>query len=329
METEKKTRGDTMFCVGSSAGIDMMAPEDAYVSYLNSPYTGHSLRTAIDIYPNHQDWFGPVYSPVAGTISRVQKIRMGRPKEFPTEKQDYAIGISPDGRRDYLVRVLHCNPAVSVGEDVVAGEQIGSCIRSRFFNYWTGPHYHVEILSGEVFLRSTKSLPLTLPESEVVQVKDTTEQEHICTVILNRPGRLECTSSTMPIARYGPFLGHMITTSSGRLGVVDAGIPHYERGGAVLHDTLGVSEEVFLWNSRIGRTIGSASSLSLFRTNHDLRVLVNDEPALGLSLFLYPEELITRSELRVVIIPKTYGGLPQDLGPGETIMLRVEESISS
>jgi hypothetical protein len=121
----------------------------------------------------------------------------------------------------------------------------------------------------------------------------------------------------------------MITTSSGRIGVVDAGIPHYERGGAVLHDALGVSEEVFLWNSRIGRTIGGASSLSLFRTNHDFRVHVNDEPALGLSLFLYPEELITRSELRVVIIPKTYGGLPEDLGPGETIMLRVEEGISS
>ena len=78
-----------MYVIGEAKGIKIHSPEDAYFSYFNSPYTGHAHAAAIDIYPYHQEWGGPVASPVSGKIVRLQKFRMGRKKEFPTEDFDY------------------------------------------------------------------------------------------------------------------------------------------------------------------------------------------------------------------------------------------------
>ncbi len=313
-----------MFCVGSSAGIEILAPRDSYLSYLNSPYVGHSLGAAVDVYPGHQKWSGTVFSPVTGMVKRIQRIRMGRPRPFPTDELDYAVGIEPEGRNDYLVRVLHCRPKVSVGETIAAGESIGSCIRSRYFNYWTGPHYHVEILSEEVFSRSTKSLLLELPVEQVRVVRPSEEREHICTVILSEPGRLVCVSDTLPVSRSGPFLGHMVRTSSGRAGLVDGGIPHYTRGGVVIDECL-EDEVVTLWHSQIGAIIDECSSPSVFATNRELKVFVNDERALGLSLFLYPASSFSPSGLPIVIIPREFGAYSERINADDTISLRIED----
>ncbi len=318
-------RGDHVFSVGSSAGIEILAPRDSYLSYLNSPYVGHSLGAAVDVYPSHQKWSGLVFSPITGTVKKIQRIRMGSPKPFPTAELDYAIGIEPEGRDDYLVRVLHCRPTVSVAETIAAGESIGSCIRSRFFNYWTGPHYHVEILSGEVFSRSTKSLPLELPVGNVRVVRPSEEREHICTVILSEPGRLVCVSNTLPIARSGPFLGHMVRTSSGHTGLVDGGIPHYKRGGALIDGPLEEDEAVTLWQSQIGTIIDDGSSPAVFATNRELKVFVNDERALGLSLFLYPTSSFSDSEMPIVVIPREFGAFCESITPGDTISLKIVE----
>ncbi|TFF95988.1 hypothetical protein EU546_02290 [Candidatus Thorarchaeota archaeon] len=314
-----------MICVGSSEGFDILAPDDAYLSYLNSPYTGHSLGTAVDIYPRHEKWSGPVCSPITGTIARVKEIRMGRAKGFPTEDLDYAIGISPDGQSGHLLRVLHCRPKVSVGDEVVAGDRIGSCLRSRYFNYWTGPHYHVEVVPETMFSRSTKSVPLTLPLGASSKVRESEEHEHTCQVIVSRPGRVVCISETLPIARFGPFFGHMIKTQSGTTGIIDAGIPHYERGGIFSAQSVRPRENIFLWNSRVGSRAIAGTSLRLFKTNRDLRVYLNGERALGLSLFLYPESLITDSLVPIVIIPQRYGAFSNLVNKGDSVALRIED----
>ena len=57
-----------MHVIGETKGIKLYSPEDAYFSYFNSPYTGHSQAAAIDIYPYHQQWGGPVTSPVSGKV---------------------------------------------------------------------------------------------------------------------------------------------------------------------------------------------------------------------------------------------------------------------
>ncbi|MHA2352262.1 MAG: hypothetical protein ACXABX_03995, partial [Candidatus Thorarchaeota archaeon] len=132
-----------MRIVGSAAGINIHAPEDAYFSFFNSPYIGHDIGSAIDIYPRHQEWGGDVVSPVSGKIVKTRKMRMGQPKQFPTHEFDYGIGILPEESDTDIVRIMHCEPDVSEGENVVLGDPIGRAIRSRYFNYWTGPHYHV------------------------------------------------------------------------------------------------------------------------------------------------------------------------------------------
>ncbi|MFX1606507.1 MAG: hypothetical protein ACFFDD_11450, partial [Promethearchaeota archaeon] len=151
-----------MRVVGSALGINIHAPEDAYFSYFNSPYIGHNIGSAVDIYPRHQKWGGDVVAPVSGEIVKTEKMRMGRPKQFPTNEFDYVIGILPEESDTDLLRVMHCEPTLNEGETVELGDRIGKAIRSRYFNYWTGPHYHVEILPEESFRRSSKSYPLEL-----------------------------------------------------------------------------------------------------------------------------------------------------------------------
>ena len=85
-----------MYRIGDAKGIKLHAPKDAYFSYFNSPYFSHSHTSAIDVYPHHQDWNGPVLSPISGKIVRVQKTAMGRKKEFPTEDYDFGIAIQPE-----------------------------------------------------------------------------------------------------------------------------------------------------------------------------------------------------------------------------------------
>ncbi|MCK5390462.1 MAG: hypothetical protein KAJ36_08220, partial [Candidatus Thorarchaeota archaeon] len=179
-----------MHVIGKAKGIRIHSPEDAYFSYFNSPYTGHAHAAAIDIYPFHQEWGGPVASPVSGKIVRIKKTKMGRKKIFPTETFDYIMAIQPEEADASILRMMHCKPSLKEGEIVDLGDTIGSTIRSRYFNYWTGPHYHVEIMHLDYFSRSTQSYPLELPFSfdsitaresstEVEFLVETVTEDHI------------------------------------------------------------------------------------------------------------------------------------------------------
>ena len=121
-----------MRVVGSAKGINIHAPDDAYFSYFNSPYIGHSIGSVVDIYPNHQEWCGVIESPVSGKVVKIKKIQMGQPRNFPTEDYDYAVGILPEGSDDYIIRLLHCEPVVVEDEQVSLGDPIGKTIRSRY-----------------------------------------------------------------------------------------------------------------------------------------------------------------------------------------------------
>ncbi|MBE0527265.1 MAG: hypothetical protein IH631_10000, partial [Candidatus Thorarchaeota archaeon] len=107
-----------MNVIGEAKGIKLHSPTDAYFSYFNSPYFGHSHATAIDIYPHHHEWGGPVESPIVGKLVRTQKTKMGRKKEFPTDDYDFGIAIQPENSEGAIVRILHCKPTLKEGSTV-------------------------------------------------------------------------------------------------------------------------------------------------------------------------------------------------------------------
>ncbi len=111
-----------MHVIGEAKGIKIYSPKDAYFSYFNSPYTAHSQAAAIDIYPHHQKWGGPVASPVSGKIVRIQKTKMGRKKKFPTEEYDVGIAIQPEETEIGIVRIMHCDPILKERDNVDLGD---------------------------------------------------------------------------------------------------------------------------------------------------------------------------------------------------------------
>lgn len=316
-----------MRVVGTAAGIDIHSPDDAYFSYFNSPYIGHSLGSAIDIYPSHQEWGGDVESPVSGRIVKIKKMKMGRPKQFPTDEYDFAIGILPESSDTKIVRIMHCIPTVAEGDSVDLGDSLGKSLRSRYFNYWTGPHYHVEILHLESFQRSSQSLPLELDyqfdSSQINPSRDSVE------FIIN-------TVTDDNIIGYAKNLGFSSirdlyglaasVSDRGDVGILDGGLSHYKIGGVIGTGSLPEGELVSLNGSAIGSISDVKSGASLFLRGPSLFAFLDNIELRGLSCFIYPKQYTKEGFPQLILIPKFYGQFTDLFQTGQVCELRLSSN---
>ena len=307
--------------VGSAAGIDLFAPADAYFSYFNSPYVGHKQGASIDIYPSHEEWGGPAYAPIAGQIIRVKKMRMGKKRTFPSDKADFGIAIAPEGSTD-IVRILHCVPEVDEGTIVEAGQRLGFLLRSRYFNYWTGPHYHIEIMNARDFGRSTKSYPLDVELASVQQVQQESASELECLITGVTDDVIIAVTNDSPIVISGDLVGHAACCGSNRRhGILDAGVPHYGHGGIL---GLGESVEkctVTAWGSEIGYAVGSLDSRLPFERSEPLQPTFEGEIIRGVSCFAFTKKQTVKGCPPVIMIPQQYGGFSGKFTEGDVGVL--------
>lgn len=313
-----------MHVIGEAKGIKIHSPEDAYFSYFNSPYTGHSQAAAIDIYPYHQKWGGYVTSPVSGKILRIQKTKMGRKKKFPTEEFDYRIAIQPEGTEADIVRIMHCKPSLKEGATVDLGDTIGSTFRSRYFNYWTGPHYHVEIMHLDFYPRSTRSYPIDLPFrfesrpaddalSEMEFIVESVSDDHIIGYARN----LSHTS-------IGRFSGLSAVDLESRIvGILDGGLSHYNHGGVIGHINAIEGSFVGLYNLPTGMIRRPMKGSSFFQRGPKISSFLNGNELRGLSCFIYPKQYKKQGVPQLVLVPKSYREFTGKISDGETCELRI------
>lgn len=314
-----------MHVIGEAKGIKIHSPEDAYFSYFNSPYTGHAHAAAIDIYPYHQEWGGHVASPVSGKIVRIKKIKMGRKKEFPTEVFDYVIAIQPEGTEANIVRIMHCKPSLKEGEIVDLRDTIGSTIRSRYFNYWTGPHYHVEIMRLDSFPRSTQSYPLELPfrfDSIITRETSAEIEFHVESVsedhIIGYPRKLSVTS-------IDGFYGlSAFDNESNIVGIIDGGLSHYKHGGIIGHTFPIEGSLVGLRNLPAGIIRDPLKGASFFQRGPSLSCSLNDKMLRGISCFIYPKQFKKQGVPQLVLVPKLYRELIGTISEGELCKLKID-----
>ena len=313
-----------MRVVGSAAGINIHAPDDAYFSYFNSPYIGHNIGSAVDIYPHHQEWGGPIETPISGKIVKIKKMRMGQAKQFPTSEYDYGIGILPEGLVSDIVRIMHCEPSVTEGETVNLGDHIGSAIRSRYFNYWTGPHYHVEIQPLESFHRSSKSYPLEL-EYHFESKRPTNTQKDI--------GFLVESVTDDHITGYAENLGFAtirdlnglsaLNRENETVGILDGGFPHYKIGGVIGTTELSQGETIILLDSPIGSVRNAKSGASVFSRGPLITSFLDGTELRGLSCFIYTKHYTRKKIPQTILIPKEYGQFRGLFNEGNTCELRI------
>ncbi|MFO7836446.1 MAG: hypothetical protein R6V83_07320 [Candidatus Thorarchaeota archaeon] len=320
-----------MRLVAEAEGVPLYAPESAYLSFCNSPYVGHRRASAVDVYPHHSTWNGPCYSPCAGRVTQVRRLKMGKPKEFPTADDDYAIGLQPYGFEDLRVRILHCDPRVDLGDDVERGDFLGELLRSRFFNYWTGPHYHVEIVQKAYFNRSRMSSLLKLDLPSIEYEATDCGNELSCEIQKVTSDVVVCICHDSPEAHAGELFGHLALTTEGQaLGILDGGIPHYTQGcvigGQPEKSSIQSGSSVMAWNEMIGNGIRVSSSRFQYETNDSLYVSLDNIPLRGLSCYVFTARQKIKGHVPLVCIPERYNSLSGRFRQGDMVTMRIEDA---
>ncbi len=315
--------------IGQTNGITISVPSDAYLSFFNSPYTGHRNHSAVDIYPAHQQWGGAGYAPCGGEVVKIKQIKMGRGKPFETSELDYAVGIRPYDQPSHIIRLLHCKPTVGIGEDVSVGDDIGSLIRSRYFNFWTGPHYHAEIMELRNFYRSTQSIPLEYSDElrkEVIVNGTLSPFETEWVIHHVSEDFVLVHSNNLFTGCLGGYQGHVGRTSDGEIGLLDAGIPHYSYGG--MHGPGSFSgSAVFMGRVEIGTSVTSQGSTFFFRQNHRAHFSLDHIPVRGLSTYLYSKKQLVRGKPLLKVIPAEYASSNTQFVEGDVVTLLAEQSL--
>ena len=316
-----------MHVIGETKGIKLHSPKDAYFSYFNSPYFGHSHAAAIDIYPHHGEWGGPVASPTTGKLIRVQKTSMGRKKEFPTDDFDFGIAIQPEDNEGSIVRMLHCKPTLKEGTPIERGDVIGTTIRSRYFNYWTGPHYHVEVMPLDSFSRSTRSFPLELQyHFEPTATKHLKQETEFIVgsvtkdCIIGFPRDLSHTVMDQ-------FCGlSAIGDGSKNVGIIDGGLSHYKHGGVIGQEN-GIEDSIIrLQGHPVGQIQRSLKGASFFLRGYSVSSFLDGKPIRGLSCFLYPKQYTKNGISPLVLVPRKYNEFSGEISEGDVCILKLEST---
>jgi len=313
-----------MYAIGEAKGIKLYSPKDAYFSFFNSPYFGHSHATAIDIYPHHQIWGGSIVSPIRGKIVRVKKTKMGKKKVFPSEDYDFGIAILPEENEEVIVRILHCKPTLQEGDIVDQGDMIGKGIRSRYFNYWTGIHYHVEVMHLDSFTRSTHSYPLSLPfHFETIATKEMVSESQFVVESVNENNVIGYPKDFSHTA-IGQFSGLSATEDNSRtVGILDGGLSHYKHGGVIGQSTGIEGSTISLQNHPVGVVTRFLKGASFFLREPSITCYLNDTEIRGLSCFIYPKMYIKQGVSPLVLVPKYYREFVGVISEGDICKLKI------
>jgi len=306
--------------LGIASGIKIRAPDDAYFSFYNSPYISHGQGSSVDIYPHHQSWSDDVVAPVSGKIIKIKKMKMGIPKEFTTDDYDFALGIRPDSSESDIVRIMHCDPCVRIGDTVEIGDSIGITLRSRFFNYWTGPHYHVEVMHEDSFERSSKSYPFDqlyqFPKQKGSKQSADIEDE----VSEVTEDYVKGFPKGLDHATIGDLIGLAAAdTHSTILGILDGGLSHYKQGGIVGGYDLKKKTIVFFAFT----SVGTMSSSNRFLRGPAITSFLDGHQLRGLSCFVYPTLYTRRGIPPLVLVPRRHDEFKRLVEDGDVCQLQI------
>jgi hypothetical protein len=294
--------------------VVVFAPEAAFVSFYNSPYYSHKGGAAIDIYePRNNSDFAP--SPVAGRVKKIYGFKPPRPRFFPTRDEEDLIILESKGTPPLYIRLLHIVPSVKVGDQVSVGDELGTLVRSGFFNFWTDLHVHVDVRGDGNLVRAKGALPLhpissqnkaLEPRGDVLEDLEVFSVQDDYTLL-----------KTRNLSRLGRFRGVGCTIGETG-GLLDGGIPHYSCGGVYVPNSssVHVGEKVRLGGTIIG-TVERLDGTMVFFRGEPLLIHINNHRLHGISLYLFLSDQNT-----IKLIPEKPMKLP--FHPGESVDISIQ-----
>lgn len=178
--------------IASHETIDIYAPDESRFSFLKSPYAAHKTNSAVDIY--YGSFGDEAVSPVDGKIIDIRSY--DTPTPFKNiDSKEYLITIE---QGDHVIKILHIEPDVSIGEKILMGDRIGAFIKNGYFIFWNDPVMHVEVRKPDDYLRASNILKLTpaidwnrvkSPIPEVMDIKCRVEKINERYALLSAPYR--------------------------------------------------------------------------------------------------------------------------------------------
>lgn len=259
------------------------------------------MASAVDIYPNSGLYEEQVFSPVNGKIVMVREVHPPEPRSFKASVSDWLLLIKSEDEPYLGIRILHVKPKVKTGDRVEIGDSLGCHIRSGYFNFWTGPHIHVEIRNLENPLRAKGGYPLT-PINNTSAMDSTSysnpDNLNLKVTLLN--DEFLTVEPKGLIARIGCFWGFACKVGD-QIGVLDGGLPHYGRCGVHLNSTDQIERDnpVKIGNLIVGRVTEKSENYLIFKCS-PIKTHVNALMLRGLSLYLH-----LRKPSGVKVVPYT------------------------
>lgn len=271
-----------MIRVASSENIDIYCPVDGKFSFFNSPYFAHRNFIGIDIYPNLE--FGEIApSPVSGEVIGVREIGFFESKNFECSSKDYVILMKSLENEGRIIKIIHVKPLVKVGGKVTVGEELGSLIRSGFFDFWTDPHVHVEVKDPSSPLRARGGYRI----KRIMRMDWNMMEEDMIRKSLNGVV-IESKTEYSLIALNHDFKYGLPVNLSGEVGFIDGGIPHYGFFGVHINSTPKVGDSVEFLGKKIGSVTSVFGNMALCLIKPQNPIFkINGKPV-RLSLCLYP-----------------------------------------
>lgn len=278
-----------MVPIAVSENVTIFTANDSRFAFYNSPYPGHKLSSSLDIFPNLG--FGEeTASPVNGEVVKIRKVKSPKGTNFLASEYDVVILIKSKENPDRLVKILHVDPLVEVGDNVKVGLGFGTLLRSGYFGRHTGAHIHLEVRPPSDPLRARGGFNL----HRILRVENHKPLDELKgTVKKILPGRTF-------VKLYGPPNNGV----SGAVGdtpiLIDGGIPYGWVGGHYENKPNG--DSIKLAGKTIARiTRKEGRKCTAECTNFSVKVKNNN---VGLYFYLYPhnrpEVMITRLSARAL-----------------------------
>ena len=291
-----------MLPVAEAGGVKVYCPEGGWLSFFNSPYPAHRSMTAIDLYPILE--YGEVApSPIEGRLIAVRRVRAPKGRLFRDAGYDVLTLYESAENPRVVVKMLHIEPIIEVGETIDIGEELGHLLRSGYFDFWTSPHIHIEVRRQTDPIRARGGYQFR----RLIEVEAGDPPEEL------RGRVIEAKPEYILLRLRGhPKMG-LAARVGGRPVILDGGIPHY--GWLGLHSSVEIINGlVELCGMEIGRVERSFGNCAL--TRFEGSGFMVDGQTVGLSLY------ISTGEASLKLVPRRPGTL--DVGVGEE--LRIEFS---
>ncbi len=287
--------------VASSSGVTISCPVDGMFSFYNSPYPAHRQSSGVDVYPE-AGFGGMAPSPVSGEVTLIRRVRSPRGRNYNASEYDVVTLLRSRESPDKVVKLLHVDPTLSVGDEVRAGEELGRLLRSGYYGFATSPHVHVEVREPTDPLRAQGGHRMERLK-DVGRVDPLEELRGVVTL---------CSPEFTLVRLDTPSHG-LPADVGGVSGVLDGGIPYY--GWMGVHYDSGKPEggAVELMGHPIA-TIEAIHDRVCLADCTDFSVKVEGNPILGLSLRLSP-----RKGTEFKLVPMRLGGLVLDEGSEVTV----------